>query len=132
MRPIEILALVDDDDTFVYITKKVIEKNSDVKEIKTFSNGLDALNFLKENINDKYQLPEIIFLDLSMPIMDGWQFLDGFGNIKSPNTKKIIIYICSSSISPYDLERAKSINSVKDYIVKPITKDKLIEIIHSL
>lgn len=132
MRPIEILALVDDDDTFVYITKKVIEKNSDVREIKTFSNGLDALNFLKENINDKYQLPEIIFLDLSMPIMDGWQFLDGFENIKSPNTKKIIIYICSSSISPYDLERAKNINAVKDYIVKPITKDKLIEIIHCL
>jgi CheY-like chemotaxis protein len=132
MRPIEILALVDDDDTFIFITKKVIEKNSDIKEIKTFSNGLDALNFLKENINDAYKLPEIIFLDLSMPIMDGWQFLDGFVNIPSPNAKKIIIYICSSSISPYDVDRAKKISAVKDYIVKPITKDKLIEIIHNL
>jgi CheY-like chemotaxis protein len=132
MKPIEILALVDDDDTFVFITKKIIEKNSDVKEIKTFSNGLDALNYLKENINDSYQLPEVIFLDLSMPIMDGWQFLDGFVNIESPNAKKIIIYICSSSISPYDVDRAKSISAVTDYIIKPITKDKLIEIMHNI
>jgi len=132
MRAIEIMALVDDDDTFVFVTKKVIEKNSNVKEIKVFGNGLDALTFLRENINEAYKLPEVIFLDLSMPIMDGWQFLDGFVSINSPNTKKIVIYICSSSISPYDVDRAKSISVVSDYIVKPITKDKLIEIIHSL
>jgi CheY-like chemotaxis protein len=64
--------------------------------------------------------------------MDGWQFLDSFVNIESHNIKKIIIYICSSSISPYDVDRAKKISAVTDYIVKPITKDKLIEIMHSL
>ena len=129
MKNIEILALVDDDNTFVFITKKIIEKTNRVKEVKVFNNGLDALNYLKDNLNTAYMLPEVIFLDLSMPIMDGWQFLDEFLTIKSENTKRITIYICSSSISPHDISRAKGISAVTDFIIKPVTKDKFTDII---
>lgn len=132
MKQIELLALVDDDDTFIFITKKIIEKTNHVKEVKVFNNGLDALNYLKDNLNTQYKLPEIIFLDLSMPIMDGWQFLDEFTSIESNNIKKIIIYICSSSISPHDILKAKKISAVSDYIIKPVTKDKFTEIILAL
>ena len=132
MKQIELLALVDDDDTFIFITKKIIEKTNHVKEVKVFNNGLDALNYLKDNLNTQYKLPEIIFLDLSMPIMDGWQFLDEFTSIESNNVKKIIIYICSSSISPHDILKAKKISAVSDYIIKPVTKDKFTEIILAL
>ena len=95
MKQIEILALVDDDDTFVFITQRIIEQTNHVKEIKVFNNGLDALNYLKNNLNNDYQLPEVIFLDLSMPIMDGWQFLDEFTSLslKTDKTEKILIYI---------------------------------------
>ncbi|WP_295335752.1 response regulator [Flavobacterium sp.] len=132
MRKIELLALVDDDDTFVYITKKIIEKTNYVKEIRVFGNGLEALNYLKENLNSEYQLPEVIFLDLSMPIMDGWQFLDEFSHLKNKRKDKIIIYICSSSISPHDIIKAKKMSSVSDFIIKPVTKDKFSEIVLSL
>ncbi|MFN3753996.1 response regulator [Flavobacterium sp.] len=132
MKQIELLALVDDDDTFIFITKKIIEKTNHVKEVKVFNNGLDALNYLKDNLNSQYKLPEIIFLDLSMPIMDGWQFLDEFTSLKSSNVKKIVIYICSSSISPHDIMKAKKISAVSDYIIKPVTKDKFAEIILAL
>ncbi|MGL2967442.1 response regulator [Flavobacterium sp. XGLA_31] len=132
MKTIEILALVDDDETFVYITKKIIEKTNRVKEVKVFNNGLDALEYLKANLNSAYLLPEIIFLDLSMPIMDGWQFLDEFVNMNSPVAQKIVIYICSSSISPYDITRAKSISAVSDFIIKPVTKDKFTELVMNL
>ncbi|WP_291130805.1 response regulator [Flavobacterium sp. UBA7682] len=132
MKQIELLALVDDDDTFIFITKKIIEKTNHVKEVKVFNNGLDALNYLKDNLNTQYKLPEIIFLDLSMPIMDGWQFLDEFTSIESNNVKKIIIYICSSSISPHDIMKAKKISAVTDYIIKPVTKDRFTEIILAL
>jgi len=132
MRHIEIMALVDDDDTFVYITKKIIEKSNVVKEVKVFSNGLDAIDYLKSNLNSSYMLPEVIFLDLSMPIMDGWQFLDEFVTIESDHTKKITIYICSSSISPHDISRAKNISAVTDFIIKPVTKDKFADIIMNL
>lgn len=132
MKQIEILALVDDDDTFVFITQRIIEQTNHVKEIKVFNNGLDALNYLKDNLNNNYQLPEVIFLDLSMPIMDGWQFLDEFTSLKTEKTEKILIYICSSSISPHDITKAKEISSVTDFIIKPVTKDKLAEIVMAL
>lgn len=134
MKQIEILALVDDDDTFVFITQRIIEQTNHVKEIKVFNNGLDALNYLKNNLKNDYQLPEVIFLDLSMPIMDGWQFLDEFTSLslKTDKTEKILIYICSSSISPHDITKAKEISSVTDFIIKPVTKDKLAEIVMSL
>lgn len=132
MKKIELLALVDDDDTFVFITKKIIEKTDCVKEIKVFGNGLAALNYIKENLHSEYKLPDVILLDLTMPIMDGWEFLDEFTNLETKKTHKIIIYICSSSISPNDIIKAEKISVVSDFIVKPLTKDKFSEIIMAL
>lgn len=132
MKNINILALVDDDDTFVFITKKIIEKTNRVKEVKVFSNGLDVLLYLQTNLNIPNKLPEVILLDLSMPIMDGWQFLEEFITVESNNFKKIVIYICSSSISPHDISRAKQISVVSDFIIKPVTKDKFTEIIQAI
>lgn len=129
MKKIEIIALIDDDPAFVFITEKIIEKTNHFKEVKVFDNGLYALNYLKENLNNDTHLPNIIFLDLSMPVMDGWQFLDEYALLKIKNKSKITVYICSSSISPYDITRAKSISDVTDFIIKPITKEKLTEIV---
>ncbi len=132
MNRIKSLTLIDDDDVFVFLTKKVIEETNLVDLIKVFENGLDAINYLKEHKEDIELLPEIILLDLSMPIMNGWQFLDEFVSLNPIIGKKITIYICSSSISPDDVEKAKTINEVTDYIIKPITKDKLIDLIKKL
>ncbi|MBC7845648.1 MAG: response regulator [Flavobacterium sp.] len=126
------LTLVDDDDVFVFLTTKMLEKNRLVDLIKIFDNGYDALIFIKENIDNIDALPDIILLDLSMPIMDGWQFLDEFVKINPQIGKKITIYICSSSISPDDIARAKSISAVTDFIIKPMTKDKLVEMLKNL
>lgn len=124
------IALVDDDTTYRFITKKILSKQEKVESINTFINGLEALNYLKENANKDTALPDILFLDLFMPIMDGWQFLTEFANLESNYLNKITIYICTSSISPHDVERAKSINIVSDYIIKPISKTKLIDILN--
>lgn len=126
------LTIIDDDDTFIYLTKKTVEQTNLVKLIKIFGNGLDAIDFLKKNKGNPDVLPEIILLDLSMPIMDGWQFLEAFTELNPKIGKKITIYICSSSISPDDIKKAKTISAVTDYIIKPITKDKLIEMIARL
>ena len=132
MNQIKNLMLVDDDDVIVFLTKKAIEQTKLVDLIKVFGNGLDALNFLKQNKNNLDELPEIILLDLSMLIMNGWQFLDEYTKLNPTIGKKITIYICSSSISPDGITRAKTINEVSDYIIKPITKDKLIDLIKKL
>lgn len=132
MKTIKNLTLIDDDDIFVFLTKKAVESTNLVELIKVFGNGLDAINFLKENCDNVDSLPEIILLDLSMPIMDGWQFLDQFTKLIPKIDKKITIYICSSSISPSDVLLAKKNNAVSDYIIKPVTKEKLIELIKGL
>ena len=132
MTPLKQLTLVDDDDVFVFLTTRLLEKHKLVDFIKIFDNGYDALVFIKENLGNIEALPDIILLDLSMPIMDGWQFLDEFVKINPKIGKKITVFICSSSISPDDVARAKSINAVSDFIIKSMTKDKLIEIIKNL
>lgn len=132
MKRVKTLTLVDDDEIFVFLTTKTIEQTHLVDLIKVFGNGLDAINFLKENKGRAEALPEIILLDLSMPIMNGWQFLEEYTKLNPSIGKEITIYICTSSISPADIERATTINEVTDYIIKPITKDKLIEVIKNL
>ncbi|OFY87553.1 MAG: transcriptional regulator [Bacteroidetes bacterium RIFCSPLOWO2_12_FULL_35_15] len=132
MEKIKNLALIDDDDTFVFLTKKVIEQTNLVEQIKVFANGRDAINFLKENSGKPDLLPEIILLDLNMPIMDGWQFLEDYIHLKPKMGKKITIYIISSSISPHDIERAKGISEVSDFIIKPVTKEKFISMLNQL
>lgn len=127
MKTINNMTLIDDDEVFVFLTKKAIERTHLVE-----FNGLDAIDFLRENSNNVDALPEIILLDLSMPIMDGWQFLDQFSKLAPKIEKKIIIYLCSSSISPNDIQLAKKNSLVTDYVIKPITKEKLIELIKNM
>jgi CheY-like chemotaxis protein len=132
MNHVKTLTLIDDDEVFVYLTTKTIRQTKLVDTVNIFGNGLDALDFIKENGQDPNALPEIILLDLSMPIMNGWQFLAEYSTLNLNVGKKIAIYICSSSISPDDVARAKTISEVYDYIIKPITKDKFIELIKNL
>ena len=132
MKHIKKVALVDDDEIFVFLTSKTIENTHLVDIIKVFGNGLDAINFLKDNLDNPESLPEIIFLDLSMPVMDGWQFLEEFVKMNPKLGRKIVIYICSSSISPDDIKKAKAISAVSDYIIKPISKEKLVEILKEI
>jgi CheY-like chemotaxis protein len=132
MNTVKRMTIIDDDEVYVYLIKKIIKQTNLVDLIKIFGNGLDAIDFLKENSDNPDSLPEIILLDLSMPIMDGWQFLEEYMLLYPKLGRKITIYIVTSSISPSDIIKAKSISEVTDYIIKPITKEKLIEIIHAL
>lgn len=88
MTKIKNLALVDDDDVFVYLTRKVLEQTEMVDKIKVFGNGSEAIKFLKENAGNPEILPEIILLDLNMPIMDGWAFLEEYIMLKPKIGKK--------------------------------------------
>ena len=130
-KPI-IICIVDDDDVYKYTVTKSIEKNKLAKKVLIFSDGEEAINFMIDNVANSNHLPDIIFLDINMPIMDGFQFMDEYVKLKPFVGKKIIIYMVTSSIDDADIERAKKISDISDYIVKPIKVEQLTEIIETL
>jgi CheY-like chemotaxis protein len=132
MRPVNLVALIDDDEIVQFIGKKAIESTHLVNKIKTFSNGEEAITFLRSNSKDPDKLPEIILLDLNMPVMDGFEFLEKYILLEPKLDRKITIYIVSSSMTPSDIERINQISEVSDYIIKPITKEKFEKIVHAL
>ncbi len=132
MKTINTIYLIDDDGIFQYLTCKVIEDTKLVEQICLFENGHTAIETIRDKVEKKAVLPEIILLDLSMPIMDGWDFLDELRLIRPLIDSEIIIYIVSSTISPKDIQRVNSYSEVKDYVIKPITRQKFSDLIKSL
>ncbi len=125
-QKVELACIIDDDKIYVNLVRKIIEIKKLSENLLIFKNGKEALDHFKlimENMTED-KLPDIIFLDLNMPVMDGWEFLSEFIKIKNNFDKKITLYVVSSSIDPRDLERAKSFNMVTDYLIKPIELKK--------
>lgn len=112
--------LVDDNEIDNIINEKIIEANSFAEKILVFQTGQEALDYLKENQEKANDLPEIVFLDINMPIMDGFQFLDDFEEFSTTVLEKCKIIMLSSSISPKDIDRAASSKYVKKYLNKPL------------
>lgn len=112
--------IIDDDAIFVYGTKKIMQKIDFCDEILVFNNGQEAMDGLKLMAAQNKKLPSVIFLDINMPIMDGWEFLEDFVKIPNNNRENVTIYIISSSIDPIDIQKVQLYGLVNNYILKPI------------
>jgi CheY-like chemotaxis protein len=130
MKPVNVL-IVDDDKLFVFLTKKTINGTKIATNVTEFTDGQEAIEYLKKNAINRELLPDIIFLDLSMPIMDGWEFIEEYKHVKPQIDKDIKLFIFSSSISPHDIERAKNIGEVNDFIIKPLVSEKFVEMLRA-
>ena len=124
-----IIALVDDDKVFQLTTLRTIQAAKLTDKILQFENGEEALSFLKVHAMETDNLPDFIFLDINMPFVDGWMFLEDFATLKTGLKKDISIYMVSSSIDPRDVNRAKGDKNVREYIIKPVSREKLIEVL---
>ncbi len=120
--------LIDDDPIYLLLARKIISSADSRFEITEFMQAEDALDYLAQNKNKTALLPDIIFLDLSMPFMDGWAFLEQYELLTPDMAKVTALYIVSSSISPEDVSRAKMHQMVLDFLVKPVGRDKMIGI----
>lgn len=127
MKKIDMACIIDDDPIFIFGIKKIMELVGFCESLMVFRNGKEALNNLKSIISTNEKLPDVILLDLNMPILDGWQFLEEFTQI--PCKKEIVIYVVSSSVDPEDLLRVKSCSKVSGYIVKPVTIERMKEVL---
>lgn len=129
MGKIESSCIIDDDPIAVYGIKKSMKEIDFCNTIVVYKNGQDAIDGLNTMVEEGSELPSIILLDLNMPIMDGWEFLDDFLKIPNSNTDKVTIYIISSSIDPRDIIKAKNYHLVSNYILKPIKSDDLLKLL---
>lgn len=112
--------LIDEDDIDNIINQKIIESNNFSEKIQVHQTGGEALDFLREKESNPDELPDLIFLDINMPIMDGFQFLEEFEKLGNTVREKCKIIMLSSSISPRDIDRAASNRFVKKYLNKPL------------
>ena len=121
--------LIDDNEIDNLINQKMIEAASICDFIYTHSGAKSAIEFLK-NIQKlgeegKKVMPEVIFLDIDMPLMDGFQFLDEFDTLTEDTKERCKIVMLTSSINPQDVNKSHKYASVKQYINKPLTQKNL-------
>ncbi|ASO05310.1 response regulator [Arenibacter algicola] len=115
--------LIDDDEIFQFIMKNTIAEISPDIKIKFFSDGEKGMDFLKQNLGAATNLPDIILLDVNMPFMDGWEFLKEYKSLQTQIKKDVNIYLLTSSNNPHDIAMAKEISELSGYLVKPISKE---------
>ncbi|MCM4151504.1 response regulator [Arenibacter sp. N53] len=128
---IETVCIIDDDPIFVYGTKVLLNYNSCFgSSVIVHEDGKEALENLTSMVKNGQQLPDVIFLDLNMPIMDGWEFLDEFVKLSLKNKPRV--YIVSSSIDNQDIEKAHTYDIVKDFIVKPLSDSILADLFKTI
>jgi len=130
MKKINRAFIIDDDEIFVTLVEIHMVKSGLFQDIITFNNGDDAIAKLEEDLKNPNELPDFVLLDLNMPVMDGWQFLDAYNKMNI--SKEIPFFIATSSIDPRDMEKSKSYSVVKDYVLKPITGQKIQEMVEKL
>jgi CheY-like chemotaxis protein len=127
MKKLDIACIIDDDKIFTYVLAKQMKVVDFCENLLVFHNGLEAVKYLKPILESPEVLPDVILLDLNMPIMDGWQFLDEF--VKFKVTKKITVYIVSSSIDVADHAKAATYKAISNFYIKPISRENLEEIL---
>ncbi len=127
MSKFDLTYIIDDDAIFVLVLKKLLAKTESFNNIINLKNGLDALLDLKKIDITNEPFPDLIFLDLNMPVLDGWQFLDELENL--PFKDKLNIYVISSTIDKKEIQKCGKYKSVKSFIQKPTNTNDLIKIL---
>lgn len=125
MKPLNLIFLIDDDDTTNFINHRTLVKANIAREIKIYPDAEEALDYLKKAgttpLPENYQVPDLIFLDIKMPKMDGFEFLEKYQqlNLKSLISTKIMML--TSSASFYDLKRIEQFEEVEKHLSKPLS-----------
>ena len=117
---------IDDDLIYQIIVKKIIHKSDMFSVASSFKNGKEAIDALTNSLINEEALPDIILLDINMPIMDGWEFMEKMTLLKPAVMKSIIVYIVSSSIATEDKDKSKTYPAILGYLSKPLNINDLI------
>ncbi|WP_379084217.1 response regulator [Pedobacter sp. UC225_65] len=124
------LLVIDDDDINIFIIKKIVEKTGFDIDMVAKSNGQQAIDYLNETITEHKTLPNLVLIDINMPVMNGWEFVEAYQTLGIK--QNVDLYILSSSVYENDIEKTKSYSTVKGFISKPLSIERLSELIKAL
>lgn len=124
------LLVVDDDDINLFIIKKIVEKTGFDIDMVSRSNGQQAIDYINEAIAQNNPLPKMILIDINMPVMNGWEFIEAYEALTIEH--KVDMYILSSSVYENDIEKTKSYKAVKGFISKPLSMERLTELVNAI
>jgi len=130
MKKIELVCIIDDDPIHQLLIKRHLKNTGMVKNYLDFKNGKEAYYELISKKENNEKLPDIIFLDIQMPVWDGWQFLEEFTKLGLEN--EVEIFMVTSSIFENDYKKAEGFGLENKYLVKPVNTDKLKECIQKI
>jgi len=122
----KVVLFVDDDEISNFVSVKTLEDARIANRILSVTGAREALDLIKVGIDGKGPVPDLIFLDINMPIMSGWDFLEEYKEIKDQVGKKIYIIILTSSVYKHDKAKAATYEDVDDYTLKPLDISDLI------
>jgi CheY-like chemotaxis protein len=128
MKKLNCVLLVDDDSINNFINERLIRKTNITEEVKIVLNGREAIDFLTQSSADGKPSPELILLDINMPVMDGFEFLEAFKKMELKDKSSVIIVMLTTSTNPNDTQRLNN-SGVSGYLNKPLTEVKLNEVI---
>ncbi|GGH23778.1 response regulator [Sphingobacterium alkalisoli] len=130
MKQTYAIMLVDDDPIFCHLFTKLLEHYPNaLLKTSVFKNGEEALQYFRMHQHEQISLPDVIFVDINMPIISGWELMDFLQSESMELIQKIPIYILSSSISLSDKHKINDYSFINDYLTKPIFKKELFEVI---
>lgn len=121
------ILLVDDDEPTNFLNKMVVEDFDCAKTIKIADSGQDALSYLEKAAgpHGDPSSPDLIFLDINMPAMNGWEFLERYSGLDEQHKANVVIVMLTTSLNPDDRAKAGSIPDVSGFETKPLTPEKL-------
>jgi CheY-like chemotaxis protein len=124
------ILLIDDDEPTNYLNRMVIEEVDCAHRVEVMQNAQDALNYLTHSSSSgEYPRPDLVFLDINMPAMDGWEFLEKYNQLPEEQKGKIIVVMLTTSFNPEDELKAKKISGVSDFRNKPLTAEMLKDVL---
>ncbi len=129
INKLKLVLLIDDDEGTNFLNNRLIKSSDLVENIVIANNGEDALEYLTSSIDNKHPQPELILLDINMPLMNGWEFMDEYNKLNDEQKAKIVIVMLSTSLNPDDKTRARNIENIDDFRNKPLTTNMFIELV---
>jgi CheY-like chemotaxis protein len=127
------ILIIDDDEPTNFLTRVIIEEVFCTEKIVTVQSAEEALNYLHsaqiKGASGDYPFPDLIFLDINMPCMDGWEFLDRYRHMYENGKPPATLIMLTTSFNPEDEIRAKSSSDIADYINKPLTHEIMMDVL---